>query len=41
MHFQADMHMKVVLLHWFDDGVKLRVGGLPMKGMGGGLIQSI
>src|ERR1700691_2721844 len=32
MHFQADTHMKVVLPHWFDDAVKLGVGGLPTKG---------
>jgi hypothetical protein len=32
MHFQADTHMKVVLPHWFDDAVKLGVGGLPTAG---------
>lgn len=34
MYFQTDTHMKVVLPHWFDDSVKLRVGGLtlPMAG---------
>jgi hypothetical protein len=32
MHFQADRHMKVILLHWFDNSVKLGVGGLPMTG---------
>lgn len=32
MHFQADTHMKVVLPHWFDDAIKLGVGGLPTAG---------
>lgn len=32
LHYQRDTHMKVLLPHWFDDAVKLGVGGLDTAG---------
>jgi hypothetical protein len=34
MHFQADTCMKVVLPHWFDNSVKLGVGGGGCRRLG-------